>query len=184
MKITNKIESYNKIIELGLNRFPEKIFKSSEINELQDFINTHPANYYAIRDKSKAGGVFKLKVEPQNILNEVSGYDLFSINVSSYNYIDNQLLVGEIFISGTSVNAILSTNSSYSVRDAIRNPDFNFMTNIFNDKILDKIPCFDEIYKYIIYNKLQNTIVEFAYFNKPVGINKENIIIYELRTDY
>lgn len=184
MKIKNKLESYNKIIELGLNRFPEKIFKSSQINEVQDFINTYPANYYAIRDKSKAGGVFKLKVEPQNITNEVSGYDLFSINVSSYNYIDNQLLVGEIFISGTNVNAILSTNSGYSVRDAIRNPDFNFMTNIFDDKTLNQIPCFDEIYKYIIDNKLKNTIVEFAYFDKPIGINKENIIIYELRTDY
>ena len=111
MKIYNKLESYNKIIELGLNRFPEKIFKSSQINEVEDFVKTYPANYYAIRDKSKAGGVFKLKVEPENILNEVSGYDLFSINVSSYNYIDNQLLVGEIFISGTNVNAILSTNS-------------------------------------------------------------------------
>ena len=184
MKIKNKLESYNKIIELGLNRFPEKIFKSSEINEVQDFINTYPANYYAIRDKSKAGGIFKLKVEPQNIMNEVSGYDLFSINVSSYNYIDNQLLVGEIYISGTSVNAILSTNSSYSVRDAIRNPDFNFITNIFDDKTLNKIPCFDEVYKYIIDNKLQNAIVEFAYFDKPIGINKENIIIYEIRTDY
>ena len=184
MKIKNKLESYNKIVELGLNRFPEKIFNSSEINEVQDFINTYPANYYAIRDKSKAGGVFKLKVEPQNIMNEVSGYDLFSINVSSYNYIDNQLLVGEIFISNTSVNAILSTNSRYSVRDAIRNPDFNFMTNIFDDKTLNQIPYFDEVYKYIVDNKLQNIIVEFAYFDKPVGINNESIVVYELRTEY
>lgn len=184
MKITNKIESYNKIIELGLNRFPEKIFKSSQTNEVQDFINTYPANYYAIRDKTKAGGVFKLKVEPQNILNEVSGYDLFSINISSYNYINNQLLVGEIFISGTTVNAILSTNSGYSVRDAIRNPDFNFVTSIFDDRTLNKIPCLDNVYKYIVDNKLQNIIIEFAYFDKPVGINNENIIIYELRTDY
>ena len=184
MKIKNKLESYNKIIELGLNRFPEKIFKSSEINEVQEFINKYPANYYAIRDKSKAGGVFKLKVEPQNILNEVSGYDLFSINVSSYNYIDNQLLVGEIFISGTTINAILSTNSRYSVRDAIRNPNFNFMTNIFDDKTLNQIPYFDEVYKYVVDNKLQNIIVEFAYFDKPVGINNENIVVYELRTEY
>lgn len=62
MKITNKIENYNKIIELGLNRFPEKIFKSSQKNEVEVFVKTYPANYYAIRDKSKAGGVFKLKV--------------------------------------------------------------------------------------------------------------------------
>ena len=184
MKIINKLESYNKIVELGLNRFPEKIFKSSQISEVQEFVKSHPANYYAIRDKSKAGGVFKLKVEPQDILNEVSGYDLFSINVSSYNYIENQLLVGEIFVSNTIVNAILSTNGKFSVRDAIKKPDFNFSTSIFDDKTLNKIPYFDEVFKYIVDNKLQDIIVEFAYFDKPVGINNENIIIYELRTNY
>ena len=137
MKIASKMESYKKIIELNLNRFPEGVFKSSEKNEVEEFINDYPAKYYAIRDKSKAGGVFKLKVEPENVLNEVENYDLFSINVSSYNYIDNQLLVGEIFISNTEVNAILSLNSKYSVRDAIRDPDFNFTTNIFDNKTLD-----------------------------------------------
>ena len=147
MKITNKIESYNIIIELGLNRFPEKIFKSTQINEIKDFIKTYPANYYAIRDKSKAGGVFKLKVEQENILNEVKGYDLFSIIISSFNYVNNQLLVGEIYISNTSVSAILSTNSGYSVKDTIKNPDYNFNTEIFDDKTLNKIPYFDKLYK-------------------------------------
>lgn len=184
MKISNKIESYNKIIELNLNRFPEKIFKTSQINEVKEFIKKYPANYYAIRDKSKAGGVFKLKVEPQNVFNEITGYDLFSINVSSYNYIDNQLLVGEIFITDTMVGATLSTNSKYSVRDAIKSPDFNFITTIFDDKQLNQIPCFNKVYKYVVEHKLFNTIVEFAYFNKPIGINNENIIIYEIRTHY
>ena len=183
MKITSKIESYNKIIELGLNRFPEKIFKSSQINEVQDFINTYPANYYAIRDKSKAGGLFKLAVKKEDVLNEVLGYELFSINISSFNYVDNQLLVGEICISGCDVSAILSTNSKYSVRDTLRNPDFNFITSIFDEK-LNNVPYFDEVYKYIVQNKLQNVIVEFAYFDKPIGISNENIIIYELRTEY
>ena len=184
MKIKNKIESYEKIMELGLNRFPEKIFKYTQIDEVEDFIKMYPANYYAIRDKSKAGGVFKLKVKPENILNEIVGYEMFSINVSSYNYTDSQLLVGEIYISNTTVNAILSTNGNYSVRDAIKNPDFNFTSNIFDDETLNRIPCFDKVYEYIVINKLEDVIVEFAYFNKPVGINNENIIIYELRTDY
>ena len=82
MKIKNKMESYNTIIELNLNRFPEGVFKASDIKDVKEFINRYPAKYYAIRDKSKAGGVFKLKVEPKNVLNEIKGYDLFSINVS------------------------------------------------------------------------------------------------------
>lgn len=183
MKISNKLESYNKIIELGLNRFPEKIFKSSEINEVQDFINEYPATYYAIRDKSKAGGIFKLAVNKDDVLSEIMGYELFSINVSSFNYVDNQLLVGEICVGSNEVSAILSTNSKYSVRDTLRNPDFNFVTSIFDERLND-VPYFDNVYKYIVENKLKNVIVEFAYFDKPVGINNECIIIYELRTEY
>ncbi len=184
MKITNKIESYNKIIELGLNRFSEEIFRSYEIRELEDFINRYSASFYAIRDKSKAGGNFKLKVEAKDILNEVTGYDLFSVNVSSFNYLENQLLVGEILITDTNVSAVLSTNCRYSVRDAINDPDFNFVTTIFDDKTLDQIPCFNDVYNYIVKQKLKDIIVEFAYFDKLLGVNNENIIIYELRTEY
>lgn len=183
MKIASKIESYEKIIELGLNRFPEKIFKTNQTEEVKEFIKKYPADYYAIRDKSKAGGIFKLAIKQDDVLKEIKGYNLFSINVSSFNYIDNQILVGEICVAEDEVSVTLSTNSKYSVRDAVRNPDFNFTTNIF-DEILNNIPCFDSVYKYIIQNKLKNVIVEFAYFNTPVGINSENIIIYELRTEY
>ena len=125
-----------------------------------------------------------MKVKADDIISEIDEYDKFSINVSSYNYIYDQLLVGEILITDESVGAILSTNGSYSVRDAIRNPDFNIKTSLFDNETLNKIPYFNDVYKYIVSNKLKNVIVEFAYFNKPIGVNKENIIIYELRTDY
>ena len=183
MKISNKLESYDKIIELNLNRFPEKVFKANQLDEVVHFIQQYPADYYAIRDKSKAGGVFKLAVKKEDVLSEVLGYELFSINVSSFNYVDNQLLVGEICVGNNEVSAILSTNSKYSVRDTLRNPDFNFVASIFDER-LNNVPYFDNVYKYIVENKLQNVIVEFAYFNKPVGINNEHIIIYELRTEY
>ena len=92
-------------------------------------------------------------------------------------------MVGEICIGNNEVSAILSTNSKYSVRDTLRNPDFNFVTSIFDERLND-VPYFDNVYKYIVENKLKNVIVEFAYFDKPVGINNEHIIIYELRTEY
>jgi len=184
MKISSKIESFNKIKELNINKLPEKIFKTSDIEDIKEFLKTYPAKYYAIRDKSKAGGVFKLKVETKDVFNEISDYNLFSINVSSYNYVENQLLVGEILITDTNVSAILSTNGGYSVRDAIRNPDFNFTTNIFDDRLLNQIPSFNKVYKYIIEHNLKNIIVEFSYFDIPVGINNENIVVYELRTHY
>ncbi len=184
MNINSKIESSKKIKELDLNKFPEQIFKSGEEDKVIDFLKDNPANFYAIRDKSKAGGVFKLKVPSDKVIEEINGYNLFSINVSSANYVDNQLLVGEIeFSSNGEVYAILSLDNTASVRDAIRNPDFNLKTTIF-DKKLSHIPHFDIIYKYISDNNLYDVIVEFALFDKKVGEKKENVIVYELRTNY
>ena len=184
MKITNKVESFNKIIELGLNKFPEQLFKSNEEEKVKKFLKKYPANYYAIRDKSKVRGIFKLKVEFDKVLEEIKEYELFTINVSSINYIENQLLVGEIeILSNNEVYATLSTNPNASVRDAISNPTFNIKTDIY-DKKINEIPYFDDIYEYIVSHNLKDVIVEFALFDKEVGINNKKIIIYELRTHY
>lgn len=183
--IKNKMESINKIKELGLNKFPEELFKKGQENKVLDFINNYPVKYYAIRDKSKVGGVFKLKVSFEEILDEIKEYNLFTINVSSANYSDNQLLVGEIeILSNNDVYAILSIDSTASVRDAIAKPTFNIKANIFDNKTIDKISYFNVIYNYVVDHNLMDVIVEFALFNKEVGIKGEKVIIYELRTHY
>lgn len=185
MEIRNKLESINIINELKLNKFPEQLFEHDEKDKVKKFLEKNPAKYYAIRDKSKPGGIFKLKVEYENVLKEIKDYKLFTINVSSANYVENQLLVGEILIlSNNEVYATLSTDPSASVRDATRNPTFNIKTNIFDNATLKNIPYFDYIYNYIVSNELEDIIVEFALFNKNVGIKNERIIIYELRTHY
>ena len=184
MVIKNKMESINVINKLGLNKFPEQLFKKNENDKIKEFTKKYPAKYYAIRDREKPGGVFKLKVEKDNIFDEIKNYNLFSINVSSANYVKNQLLVGEIeILSNNEVYLIASTNPEYSVRDALKNPTYNLKTNIFSKK-LNNIKHFEEIYSYIIKNELKDIIVEFALFDINVGINKESIIIYELRTNY
>lgn len=184
MIIKSKLESINKINELGLNKFPEQLFRENEEIKVKEFIEKYPANYYAIRDKSRAGGTFKLKVDYDKVLEEIKGYNLFTINVSSANYVDNQLLVGEIeFLLNEEVYAILSIDPTASVRDALKNPTFNLKTDIF-DKRLNRVPHFDFIYQYIMNNNLQYVIVEFALFDKEVGTKKEKVIVYELRTHY
>ena len=184
MIINNKLESIDKIKKLRLNKFPEQLFKKGEEEQINKFLQDYPAEYYAIRDKSKSGGVFKLKVDFDKVLDEIKDYNLFTINVSSANYIDNQLIVGEIeFLSNGEVYATLSVDPSASVRDALANPSYNYKTDIF-DKRLSEIPHFDLIYQYIVEHDLQDIIVEFALFDKEVGIKKEKVIIYELRTHY
>lgn len=184
MIIKNKLESMKKINELGLNKFPEQLFKAGEQEKVKEFLTCYPAKYYAIRDKSRACGIFKLKVAASDVLAEIRGYNLFTINVSSANYVENQVLVGEIeILSSGEVYATLSVDPTASVRDALKYPTFNLKTDIF-DKKLNRIPYFDLIYQYIIAHNLQNVIVEFALFNAEVGIKKEKIIVYELRTHY
>lgn len=184
MLIQNKLESIKKISELELNKFPEKLFSSNEKEKVKDFLVCYPAQYYAIRDKSRAGGIFKLKVPAIDVLSETNDYSLFTINISSANYVENQMLVGEIeILSNGEVYATLSIDPTASVRDALKHPTFNLKTDIF-DKVLNKIPHFDLIYQYISTHNLQDVIVEFALFNTEVGIKKEHIIVYELRTHY
>jgi hypothetical protein len=184
MVICNKLESIKKICELELNKFPEQLFTKNDTGKVKEFLDMYPAKYYAIRDKSKAGGTFKLKVVSKDVLNEIREYSLFTINVSSANYVENQLLVGEIeILSNEEVYATLSVDPSASVRDALENPTFNLHTDIF-DKKLNEIPYFDLIYQYVINHNLKNVIVEFALFNTEVGIKKQNIVVYELRTHY
>lgn len=183
--IKNKLESISKINELGLNKFPEEMFKKGEEEKVLQFLKDYPAKYYAIRDKEKAGGVFKLKVVRDKVLEEIQNYNVFTINVSSANYVENQLLVGEIqILSNDEVYATLSVERGSSVRDALENPFFNIKTTIFDDKTLNNIPHFNTIYSYVIEHDLQDLIVEFSLFNKEVGIKKEKIVVYELRTHY
>ncbi|MCI9280816.1 MAG: hypothetical protein HFI49_00955 [Bacilli bacterium] len=184
MKINNKIESIKMIEELKLNKFPEKLFKKGDEEKVIEFINEYPAEYYAIRDKSKPKGIFKLAVTKNKILEEIKEYEMYTINVSSYNYANNQVLVGEIeVLSNNDIYLICSATPGDSVRDAIKNPDYNLKTNIF-DRKLNNIPYFNCLYEYVINNNLIDIIVEFAIFNIKIGIKKENIIIYELRTNY
>ena len=68
MIIKNKLESLETINRLELNRFPEQIFTANEETKVKQFIENNPAEFYAIRDKSKAGGIFKLKVAADKVL--------------------------------------------------------------------------------------------------------------------
>lgn len=185
MVIKNKIDSVNKIKELKLNTFPEQLFKKGEEDKVLEFVNKYPADYYAIRDKSFVGGTFKLKVKKSDILEEIKGYELFTINVSSFNYADNQIMEADIEIKKNGdIYVTISKNPELNVRDNIDNVYMSLKTDIFDDKTLDRIPDFDYIYNYLYKYDLFDVLVEFSLFDKPLGINNERIIIWELRTHY
>lgn len=184
MKISNKTESAQAIKALGLNELPTGIFKKGQTAEVLQFLKQYPAKYYAIRDRANAGGIFKMPVKAEDVLKEIKGYSLFSINISNLNYANSQLLTGEIQIKDDMIYAIGSTNSTYSLRDAYKDPTFNISTNILDDATLSKIPHLDKVIQYILDHGLQGLIVEFSLFDKKVGTKNDYIVVYELRTEY
>lgn len=184
MKIKNKIESMNIINKKKLNKFPEAFFKENEEDKIKRFLKKYPATYYAIRDKSTARGNFKLKVKAEDVIKETKKYKTFTINVSSFNYIENQILNGDIaFFKNGDVYVYLSSHKEATGREEDIPYEYNYKTNIF-DKRLNEIPYFDYIYNYIVNHDLLDMIVEISLFNINVGINNEKIIIYEIRTEY
>ena len=185
MKVHDKLESIKLIKELQLNSFPEQLFKKDDIYDIKKFLNEYPAEFYAIRSKEFVG--YKknnFKVPKNKVISEIGNFNLFTINVSSYNYISNFILIGDIRIgSENEVWFIGSVNPNFTGKMAEQNPDFNYSTDIF-DKRLNKIPGFDLIYGYIINHKLIDVIVEFAIYDKPIGVYNEQIIIFEIRTEF
>ena len=115
---------------------------------------------------------------------EQKKFDLFSINVSTYNYSSHLVLIGDIKIRANNEIWLIATNNQqFTGKMAEQHPEFNLRTTIF-DKVLDQIPKFDEIYQYISNHQLIDVIVEFAYYDIPVSIYQENIIVFEIRTHF
>ena len=185
MKVRNKLESIEIIKKKKLNSFPEKLFHNNKEQEILKFLEDNPAEYYAIRSKEIVGcKKNNFKVPRESVLDEINNFNLFTINVSSYNYTSNLVLIGDIRISrNNDVWFIGSTNPNFTGKMAEQHPDFNYCTDIF-DKRLNSIPSFDLIYKYIIDHDLVDVIVEFAIYDCPVGIYNEPIIIFEIRTEF
>ena len=56
-------------------------------------------------------------------------------------------------------------------------------TTIEDNKLWD-IPGFSKIMRYITEHELYDVIVEFSVYDCKIGVNKENVVISELRTAY
>lgn len=75
--------------------FPEELFKRDEKDRILRFLEQYPAEFYAIRSKEIVGcKENNFKVPYNQVLDEAQKFNIFSINVSSYNYISSFILIG------------------------------------------------------------------------------------------
>lgn len=181
-QIRNKTESDITIKQLKLNKMLDGVFNKGEKDEVKTFLNNNVYPYYNMRDKSMAMGQFLYKLTSKEVLSHIEDYNKFSVYESLADADSKHMLLqGEIQInSDWKVMASLSDSIGISNRVAMKNPKWC----LYYDLLLDREPKIQGLRKiidYIFEHELFDVIVEFTIYDVPVGINHENLLIWELR---
>ena len=181
-KIINKTESDYVIKNLKLNRMLDGVFSKGEEDKVQAFLNNNPYPYYNIRDKSKAMGQFLYKLNSSEVMAHVKDYDMFSVYESLADAdLKHMLLQGEVYVSSDwKVLASLSNVIGISNRLAMKEPTWHLDYDLLYDRE-PKITGLKQIIDYIFIHELFDVYVEFTSYGIQVGINHENLLIWELR---
>ncbi len=186
--IKDKKDSIIKMKELRLNYFPLDVYETNDLEGLQNFMETYPAKEYVLRSANKAKGVFffvKNIEEAKKKLNEFE--DEVTISVSYNEFKEDIILVGDIIIhkdfNSQTVDLTARDDVEATHRNIYENPKYNIHASI-EDDTLWKIPGISKIMRYISDNELYNVIIEFSVYDCKLGVNKDNVVISELRTGY
>lgn len=186
--IKDKKDSVAKMKELGLNYFPLEVFSVEDEESIKKFMDTFPAKEYVMRSANKAKGDFCFVNNFQQAKEKLSMFDQDVTVCVSYNeYKDDIVLVGDIIVhksyGSESIDLTARTDTEATHRNIYENPQYNLHTSIEDDKLWD-IPGISKIMRYISDHELYNVIVEFAVYSCRIGVNKENVVISEIRSKY
>lgn len=181
--IKNKYESDYMIKKLGLNRMVEVIFSDkTPVEEVEDFLEINEYKYYNIRDKSGSSGKFMYKLTKSEVMEAAKTYKRYAIYESLAEADRRLILQGDIEIDKDFImRASLSDIKGISNRIAMLDPKYNIYDYDLKERRDPTIRGISNVIDYISANGLIGMVVEFSLFDIPVGINKENIIIWELR---
>jgi|GEM_PF-2888893 len=193
MLITTKLDSDAKIKSLRLNYSPFKVVYAKE--EALTFVEkiNEPIG---IREKRTGGGQLIRRMTKQQAIDFINSDKMVEYPCAVYQDVsetDTKLIYqGEIFIDGTNghIAGRLSYVKSISVRAAMLRDDcFDIAYGTYHNMLYhwDRRRCSmglrrcKAIVDYCCKYNLIDCIVEFSYYSVPVGVNNENILIWELR---
>lgn len=188
IKIRNKKDAINKMKELRLNIMPLDFFRSDDIEGIKRFFKKYKAEEYVMRDTTKAKGNFYYVKNLEEALKTLPKFKgEVTIGVSYRIYKEHIVLVGDIKVTrgafGDTVDLTARTDSEATQRNIYEEPEYNLHASLDEERVW-KIPGFSKIMSYITEHELYNIIIEFIVYDCKVGINKENVVICEIRTDY
>lgn len=186
-KIKNKYESNALIEKLNLNHVASKVFDKplGSIDPILNFMYRNEFPRYGVRTLGHGGGRFYYNLLPTEALLVVKN-NIPCMLCESLKKADEENLImnGEILVSPMfTITAVLNTRKGISCREAMRE---GFKTYVWDDKTEQEpsVPGLKYVIDYISqHEELIGNVVEFVLYDSPVGINKENIIIWEVR-DY
>lgn len=184
----SKKDNIEKMKELNLNFFPLEVFDVRNLEMIKNFFDQNSAEEYVLRTVEKAKGAFfyvsnfqEAKEKLKEFHNEVA------ISVSYRPYKDKIILVGDINIAKVEddfvVDLIARSDSEATNRNIYEKPEYNFHTDL-KDETLWQVDGIDKIIRYIAEKGLTEYIVEFSVYDCKIGVNKENVVISEIRKDY
>lgn len=181
----NKKESDKLINELRLNRVVEQVFYFDDedvYSSIKNFVYETGLTHYGMRSL-KPGGTFLYAVHRQYVVNNTHEFKQGVKICESMYYPDLKNLVLQGYISvDRDFNVCCEANDirGKSNRESMAFPKYRW---IFNDceerapRTLVNTGILDLIAK----NELFGVVVEFTYYDIPVGINKEPLLIWEIR---
>ena len=188
MAIITKKDSVFKMKELNLNYFPLDVFSTQDLEGIKAFMENNQANEYVMRSVNKAKGEFCFVKNFEEAKEKLALFDKDVTICVSYNeYKEDIVLVGDIVVNKSygseTIDITARTDSEATHRNIYEAPEYNMHTSIEDDKFWD-IPGISKIMRYISDHELYNMIVEFAVYSIRIGVNKENVVISEIRTGY
>ncbi len=188
IKIKNKKDAIVKMKELKLNYMPLDFFDSKDKEGIKKFFDKYQAEEYILRDTTKPKGQYfyvKNFEEAEEFLKKFKSE--VTVGVSYRPYVEDQILVGDIKVTrgayGDTVDLTARTDTSANQRNIYEEPEYNLHASLDEDRVWS-IPGFSKIMKYISEHELYNIIIEFSVYDCKIGINRENVLISEIRTEY
>lgn len=188
IKIKDKKDSILKMREMNLNTMPCEVFSADDVEGIQKFFEEHKGEEYILRSTDKAQGEF---VFVKNFQEAEENLHIFenhvTVAVSFRPYAEDIVLIGDVCLSrrggGEVVDITATTKTDGTHRGVYEEPEYNMHASLEEDRVW-KIPGFSKLMRYISEHELYDVIVEFAVYDIKVGLNKENVLISELRTSY
>lgn len=185
--VKDKKDSMQTIKMLKLNHFPFEIFSVDDYDGIKNFMKKYPAKEYVLRTVNKAKGKYFFVKNYDEAIKLLSNFDKeFILDVSYNEYKEDIVLVGDIKVTRGLVDIVdlsARSDSEATQRNIYENPEYNMHCTLEDEKFW-RIPGISKIMSYIADHELYNIIVEFVVYDCKLGINKENVIINELRSSY